>query len=173
MSSNKSKWLGVALAALVAVPALAADTNDMWLTTKAKIALLTTDGISVTGVNVDTVGGAVTLHGKVKTQSEKEKATIAVKSVDGVKSVNNLLQVVPSAVRETVKASDDAIKSGVDAALKADKRVEGVKVASVNNGVVLLSGKATSLTEKLRAIELAYNVAGVARVASEIETDTK
>ena len=43
MSSNKSKWLGVALAALVAVPALAADTNDMWLTTKAKIALLTTD----------------------------------------------------------------------------------------------------------------------------------
>jgi hypothetical protein len=38
----------------------------------------------------------------------------------------------------------------------------------VNNGVVLLSGKTNTLVEKLRAIELAYNVGGVSRVASEI-----
>jgi osmotically-inducible protein OsmY len=48
--------------------------------------------------------------------------------------------------------------------------VEGVKVASVNNGVVLLSGKTPTLSEKLRAIEIAWNVGGVSRVASEIET---
>lgn len=66
MKSIKATWLVLALAALVAVPAVA-DSNDVWLTTKAKIALLTTDGVSATGVNVDTVNGAVTLHGKVRT----------------------------------------------------------------------------------------------------------
>ena len=40
----KKTVLGLALAAAISVPALAADTSDMWLTTKAKIALLTTDG---------------------------------------------------------------------------------------------------------------------------------
>jgi osmotically-inducible protein OsmY len=95
---------------------------------------------------------------------------VAVKSVDGVKSLNNLLQVVPDAFKNAVKANDGASKDGVESALKADKRVEGVKVASVNNGVVLLSGKTPTLTEKLRAVEIAWKVGGVSRVASEIET---
>ncbi len=169
MKSIQATALALALSAFVAVPAMA-DANDVWLTTKAKIALLTTDGVSVTGVNVDTVDGAVTLHGKVKTEAEKEKAAVAVKSVDGVKSVRNLLQVVPDAFKSSVKATDEAIKTNVETALKGDKSVDGVKVASVNNGVVLLSGKATGLVEKLRAIEIAWNVGGVSRVASEIET---
>lgn len=169
MNVRKSTWLGLAVAALVAAPALA-DTNDVWLTTKAKIALLTTDGVSIRGVNVDSVDGAVTLHGKVKTDAEKQKAALAVGSVDGVKSVRNLLQVVPAAFKGAVQASDEAIKDGVEATLKIDKSAEGVKVASVNNGVVLLSGKANSLAGKLRAIELAWSVTGVSRVASEIET---
>jgi osmotically-inducible protein OsmY len=168
MNKGKSTLLGLALAALVAMPALA-DRPDMWLTTKAKLALLTTDGISITGVNVDTVNGAVTLHGKVKTEAEKEKAALAVKSIDGVKSVSNLLQVVPDAFKNVTKANDSAIKEGVENTFK-DKRVEGIKVASVNNGVVLLSGKASTLAEKLRAVELAWSVGGVSRVASEIET---
>lgn len=172
MNVGRSTWLGLALTAFVAVPALAA-ANDVWLTTRAKIALLTADGVSVTDVDVDTVDGAVTLHGKVKTDAEKEKATLAVRSVDGVKSVRNLLQVVPDGVKGAVKASDEGIKDGVETALKSDKRVEGVKVASVNNGVVLLSGKAGTLAERLRAIELAWNVGGVSRVASEIETGGK
>ena len=92
------------------------------------------------------------------------------RSVDGVKGVNNLLQVVPDAFKAAVKANDATIKDGVEIALKSDKSVEGVKVASVNNGVVLLSGKTPTLAEKLRAIEIAWGVGGVTRVASEIET---
>jgi osmotically-inducible protein OsmY len=168
--NRKSTWLGLALAVLAAVPAMAG-ASDTWLTTKAKIALLTADGVSVTAVNVDTVEGAVTLHGKVKTAGEKEKATVAVQGVEGVKSVRNLLQVVPEAFKASVKATDEGIKAHVEGALKADKRVEGIKVASVNNGVVLLSGKAGTLNEKLLAIELAWGVGGVSRVASEIETE--
>ena len=45
-----------------------------------------------------------------------------------------------------------------------------MKVASVNNGVALLSGKTLDLAHKLRAIEVAWAVQGVQRVASEILT---
>ena len=172
MKARTSTWLGLALAAFVAVPALA-DSNDVWLTARAKIALLTTDGLCVAGVDVATLGGAVTIHGKVKTEAEKEKATLAVRGVAGVKSVHNLLQVVPDAFASAAKASDAALKDGVESALKSDKRVEGISVTSVNNGVVMLSGKAATPAEKLRAIELAWNVSGVSRVTSEIETGDK
>ena len=169
MKTIKSISLGLAMAGMLGTAAFA-DSGDVWLTTKAKIALLTAEGGSVRGVNVDTVDGAVTLHGKVKTEAEKEKAGATVRGVDGVKNVRNLLQVVPDAFKDAIKASDAVIKDRVQAALKTDKSVDGINVASVNNGVVLLSGKAPGLTEKLRAIELAWNVDGVSRVASEIET---
>ena len=41
---------------------------------KTKIALMTTDGVGTTDLNVDTVKGVVTLHGKVATEAEKAKA---------------------------------------------------------------------------------------------------
>jgi len=87
-----------------------------------------------------------------------------------IKNVKNLLQVVPSNVKEAVTANDADVKDRVEASLKADSKMKDVKVASVNNGVVLLSGKTDSLTEDLRAIENAYSVTGVHRVASEMQT---
>jgi hyperosmotically inducible protein len=165
---------GLAILALVAVGSVAsvsADEPDAWVTTKAKIALLTAKDVSVTAVNVDTVNGRVTLHGKVKTAGEKERAATAVTGIDGVKSVNNLLQVVPEAFRNEVKATDDEVKDHVTRSLKSDTTLGDVKVASVNNGVVLLSGKTKNLSEKLKAIEVAWGVSGVRKVSSEIETE--
>ena len=153
-----------------AVAARALDVSDSWITTKAKITLLTMDGFSVNGANVDTVNGNVTIHGKVATTEDRTKAEQTVRSVSGVKSVNNLLQVVPSNVKELVTAKDSDVKDRVEASLKTDSKMKDVKVASVNNGVVLLSGKTDSLAEKLHAIENAYSVNGVQRVASEIQT---
>jgi len=172
MKVKNLKWLGFVLAVLAAGTAWAG-APDSWITTKAKIALLTADGVSVTAVNVDTVNGNVTLHGKVKSAGEKERAEAAVRGIDGVKSVKNLLQVVPDAFKESVKANDEVIKEKVEASLKGDKSLEDVKVASVNKGVVLLSGKTTTLGQKLQAIETAWKVPGVQRVASEIETGEK
>jgi len=53
--------------------------SDAWITTKSKMALLTTAGVSSNAVNVDTVDGVVTLHGKVGTAEEKAKAEAEVK----------------------------------------------------------------------------------------------
>jgi len=169
----KRMALTVALVGTIVVAgaaAASADVNDSWITTKAKIALLTMDGFSVNGANVDTINGNVTMHGKVATAEDRTRAEQTVRKVSGVKSVSNLLQVVPTNVKEAVAANDSDVKERVEASLKADIKMKDVNVASVNNGVVLLSGKTDSLNENLRAIENVYSVNGVHRVASELQT---
>ena len=154
---------------VVSAGAARADVKDSWITTKAKISLLTSDGFSVNGANVDTIDGNVTIHGKVETNADRTKAEQTVRKVSGVKSVKNLLQVVPASVKDIVKAQDSDVKDRVEASLKVDAKMNEVNVASVNNGVVLLSGKTESVYENLRAIENAYTVNGVRRVSSEIQ----
>jgi hyperosmotically inducible periplasmic protein len=170
MMKSKLTRLTLATVTMLATSAAFAGTSDAWITTKAKMSLLTADDVSVMAVNVDTVNGNVTLHGKVKTSGERARAEAAVKGIDGVKTVKNLLQVVPDAFKEPVKALDSAIKDSVEASLKTVKTLDGVSVASVNNGVVLLSGKTDTLGQTLQAIERAREVQGVKRVSSEIQT---
>jgi hyperosmotically inducible protein len=155
----------------MAAPASAADFSDAWITTKAKMALLTTEGIPTT-INVDTVNGKVTLHGKVGTEAEKAKAGQVAGGIQGAKEVRNLLQVVPEGAREAVAKSDAEIAEDVKAALAEDRVVadSDVTVQSVNDGVVLLAGTAPTLSAHLRALQVARAVPDVRRVASEIES---
>ena len=149
-------------------PALASD--DTWTTTKVRIALLTTDGAGRDAVKVDTEHGKVTIHGTVDSEAVKEKAEATVRAVGGVTDVRNLVQVVKQSSQDSVKAADKDVNEAVGKALKADKSLDGIKVKSVDNGLVLLDGSAASLTSELRAIETAYGVPGVRQVASGIET---
>lgn len=151
--------------------AVAADAPDAWVTMKTKIALITTEGVSTQDLNVDTVNGVVTLHGKVALESEKSTAERVARGVEGVKEVKNLLQVIPEARRARVDAADETIKSDVQAAFHANRRLmgSGVDVASVNQGVVLLSGRAASIEVYLEAVEVADAVRGVKRVATEVQ----
>jgi len=157
--------------AIIVASAVAAraDVKDSWITTTAKIALLTTDGFSVNGANVDTIHGNVTIQGTVGTTADRTRAEQTVRKVDGVKSVKNLLKVVPVTMKDAAASTDSDIQGRVEASLKTDTKMGDVKVSSVKSGVVLLSGKTANLTEKLRAIENAYAVNGVLRVASEIQ----
>lgn len=144
--------------------------DDTWITSKARIALMTTDGAGRNAVKVDTDHGYVTLHGTVDSQAVKDKAEATVRAVGGVTGVKNLLQVVKESRQEAVKAADKDVKEAVEKTLKADKNLDGIHVRSVDNGLVYLAGHTSSLALKLRAIEAAYDVTGVWRVASEIET---
>ena len=147
--------------------------DDTWITTKIRIALMTTDGAGRNAVKVDTEHGKVTLHGTVDSEAVKEKAEATVRGVGGVTDVKNLLQVVKQSRQESVKAADKDVKEAVEKTLKADERLEGIKVKSVDNGLVFLEGSTTSLANELRAIEAAYAVAGVRQVDSGIETKEK
>ena len=65
MRSVISAVVGIALGLVLTTGALAADRPDSWVTAKTKLALMTTEGIDTWDLNVDTVNGVVTLHGKV------------------------------------------------------------------------------------------------------------
>jgi osmotically-inducible protein OsmY len=166
----RSSALAVLAAGLVVAPVGAMEQPDAWITAKTKMALLTSEGTPGMSVNVDTVDGRVTLHGTVATADEKARAEAETRKVEGVREVRNLLQVVPETKKDAVKASDAEIKDRVDKALEADKTLadSSIDVESVNNGVVLLEGKATTLDDHLRAIECARAVPGVKQVKSEV-----
>src|SRR2546430_4173065 len=145
---------------------------DAWLTTKAKIAVLSAVGTAGTSIHVDTVDGKVMLHGKVRSDSEKKAAQDAARKIDGVTEVRNLLEVVPAKAEKRVAASDDQIKDKVAKALKRDPALanSSIEIQSVNNGTVLLAGKAGSLSENLHPPASARAGGGVREVTSEIES---
>jgi len=174
---KSSRTLTLTLVALLlawgagVAPAQASD--DTWITTKVRIALMTTDGAGRDAVKVETEHGKVTMHGTVDSEAVKEKAEATVRAVGGVTDVRNLLQVVKESRQKSVKAADKEVKEDVEKALKADKRLDGIKVKSVDNGLVFLHGSTASLANALRAIETAYGIPGVRQVASGIETKEK
>lgn len=174
-----SRWMAAAIAASFWIAAggaraatAAGEVSDGWITTKVKMSLLTTEGVSGTHVDVDTIDGRVTLHGTVESDGEKARAAQLAESTRGVREVNNLLQVVGRRSQSASKASDAQVEDRVAAALGADPALANsrVRVASVNGGVVLLSGKATTLSDAHRAVRVASRVEGVRRVASEIDS---
>ena len=160
-----------ALALSLPIAADAASRPDTWITMKAKTALYLDGDVQGSAVNVDTINGRVSLFGKVRSEKEKADAAAEVRKIEGVVDVKNYLQVVPPAKEERVQRSDDAIKSDIESALKADRALDNssISVKSVNKGVVLLSGKAASWNDNVRALHLVSGKPGVVRMVSEIE----
>lgn len=150
--------------------AAAADRPDSWITLKTKLALMTTEGIDTWDLNVDTTGGAVTLHGKVANEAAKKKAETVAAGIEGAKSVKNLLQVVPKPNREAVEDADDVVKSNVEKALDSDAVLKDVEVASVNKGTVLLRGTVDTLEAHVKAVDVVRAVPGVKRVSTDVRT---
>lgn len=70
--------------------------NDSWLWFKTRAALLTTNDLRESTINVDVVNDVVTLRGTVETAAQKTKAEEVAKAIDGVKSVKNDLKVAPA-----------------------------------------------------------------------------
>ncbi len=70
--------------------------NDSWLWFKTRAALMTTDDLRDSTINVDAVNDVITLKGTVATAAQKTKAEQIAKDIDGVKSVKNELKVAPS-----------------------------------------------------------------------------
>jgi hyperosmotically inducible protein len=169
---NRAVSSGVVLGALLLGGVAMAAVPDTWITTKAKLALLTTSGVSSNDVNVDTIEGHVTMHGTVSSEQEKMRAEQAVRGIDGVKDVRNMLAVVAPSKQKAAEVADDKIKTEVEQKLTRDKALadSSIKVSSVNGGNVLLTGSAASLSDHLKAVEDTREVPGVKQVASEVKS---
>lgn len=67
--------------------------NDMWLWTKTRAALATTNDLRESTINVDVTNDMVTLKGTVANAAQKAKAESVAKGIEGVKGVKNELKV--------------------------------------------------------------------------------
>ncbi len=152
-------------------PALAKTApSDSWITTKVKMKLLTTDDVSGTDVNVDTTDGLVTLQGPVSTQAEKDRTVKMARSIDGVRDVRDLLEIVPQSHASVIEAKDDVIHDQLSRSLDNDPRLQGSAIAikSVTNGAVVLGGTAKTLGAHAQALVDARRIPGVRKVESQI-----
>ena len=67
--------------------------NDSWLWFKTRAALLATDDLRESTINVDVTNDVVTLRGTVGSKAQSDKAASVAKGIEGVKSVTNSLKV--------------------------------------------------------------------------------
>jgi len=67
--------------------------NDGWLWVKARFDLAAADDLRDSTINVDVDNAVVTLSGTVASAAQKTRAEQVAKSVEGVKSVKNMLKV--------------------------------------------------------------------------------
>jgi hyperosmotically inducible protein len=144
---------------------------DAWITAKAKLTLWTNTGIRSNAVKIDTSDGTVTLYGKVDSASQKKEANDLVLSIEGVKHVQDLLQIDTPSDAKTTTIGDERISEEVTRALKREQALNGssVSVRSVDKGVVLLTGTAETMSDELLAFMVADSADGVRRVVSDIK----
>jgi osmotically-inducible protein OsmY len=172
MTARRATLYGVvvALALAVAPAARSAEAPDAWITAKVKFALLTADGLGAFDVNVDTLDGRVTLHGRAPSAADAAQAERLAREVSGVREVRNLIQVVPPDARAALEENDDAIERRAEAALASSPAFANVDVTSVDAGVVVLGGRTDTLSAHVDALRAVREVDGVRRVVSQIQS---
>jgi len=79
----------VAALSLLTTPAFAAQTEDVWITTKVKSTFMYSRNVNGSDIAVSTNSGVVTLTGKVNSDAERALAIELARNVRGVKSVKS------------------------------------------------------------------------------------
>jgi osmotically-inducible protein OsmY len=92
--------------------------NDGWLWVKARFDLAAADDLRDSTINVDVDNAVVTLSGTVASAAQKTRAEQVAKSVEGVKSVKNMLKV--SAGNANANANANSNKNANSNAKKAN-----------------------------------------------------
>jgi hyperosmotically inducible periplasmic protein len=143
--------------------------KDAWITTAAKVRLIANSDTPARDINVDTLGGVVTLFGTVPTEAVRRAAEMEVKKVDDVKSVENDLQVVPQGSAAAVEHRDDQVKDAVEKRLKAREDLSDASIGvEVANGVARLTGTVRSQSDRLTALTVARTTDGVRSVVGDL-----
>jgi osmotically-inducible protein OsmY len=145
------------------------------VTARSKIVLAADSRVKGHQVSVETEKGIVKLRGKVDDAEAKKVAKELVASLDGVKRVDNELQVVAPAKRDSVSDNDDAITARVkdqivqDAGIMKNSRLKDANITVVTNaGVVSLSGEVPDIVVSAQASWTAWQVQGVKSVTNDL-----
>jgi osmotically-inducible protein OsmY len=121
-------------------------------------------------IDVETYRGRVQLNGFTDSAAKKRAAGQSASRVEGVKGVENNLEVATSGRTAGQFVDDSILTAKIKTALAGDPIVAAHEVnLSVRQGVVQLSGFVDNAAEKARAGVLARDVAGVRRVENQLD----
>jgi len=140
--------------------------SDAWMAFKIRSRLLVKANVSAASTKVVVNDGNVVLSGTADNIAQKDLTAVYAKDIDGVKSVKNEITVkdpVPSTMGE--KIDDASITSQVKFALLSHKATSALKTkVTTNDGVIVITGEASSAAEKSLVTKLASDVRGVKSV---------
>ena len=122
---------------------------------------LTDSAIPFNDIDVVSQDGIVTLEGIVDNILAKERATAIARTVKGVRSVVNLVEVNPMP-----GITANQLKADVESALITDLATESYEIVvnATNGGVVTLSGEVESWQEMILSGKVVRTVSGVTEV---------
>ena len=146
----------------------ASDTDDR-IESSAKKSHVFKTYLKDDSIKTESKDGAVTLTGTVAESSHKSLAENTVESLPGVKSVDNQLTIKGESPAEH---SDGWLGTKVKTALLFHRNVRATKTdVNVRDGVVTLSGEASSQAQKELTAEYAGDVEGVKEVINDMTVD--
>ena len=148
--------------------------NDTWLTAKTKIALAADGRVKGRQIDVETAKSVVMLRGKVDSDAAKQAAEEITKTIDGVKSVKNDLEVVVPSMRVGMDDRDEAITTRVNEQIAKDAYLKNAGIrAQTNAGVVSLTGEVKDIMTSANASWTAWFVPGVKSVKNDLTVKEK
>jgi hyperosmotically inducible periplasmic protein len=146
--------------------------SDSWIALKIRRRLLVKSNVSAADTKVAVTDGVVTLTGFAENPAQKTLTGVYAGEIEWVKSVNNEIVVRDKpATGETVgdKIDDASITSQLKYALLSHKATSALKTkVTTNDGIVTITGVATSDAEKSLVTKLAQDVRGVKSVNNEM-----
>lgn len=153
-----------------------AENSDGWISMQVKYLLLYNRHVSGINTQVFVTDGIVTLRGEAESQAQKDLAGEYAKDIKGVKDVKNEMTIakIPSEPKQTMgeKIDDASITAQVKMALLSHHSTSAFKTGvETNNGVVTLSGKASSGAGKDMVSKVANDVNGVINVINNMTID--
>jgi len=149
--------------------------GDMWddasLNTQVKYKLLEDASVSGSRIDVDTYQREVILSGVVDTDEEARRAIQIARSVPGVRTVKNNLQVGEKSIGDNL--DDTVIFSRIKSGLVAEPGIRSLNIdVDVDRGVVTLSGIVGASEQKDRIINIARTTPGTVRVVDNLKIST-
>jgi osmotically-inducible protein OsmY len=166
VNTGQTLILLAASALLLAGAPLRASQTDDRIESSAKKSYVFKHYLTDDSIKTESKNGEVTLTGTVSEQSHIGLASDTVSGLPGVKSVDNRLVVKGEAPAEH---SDTWIGLKVKTALLFHRDVSATKTdVNVTDGIVSLSGKASSMAQKELTTEYARDVEGVKDVKNQM-----
>lgn len=151
---------------LVSTAPLRASETDDRIESSAKKSYVFKTYLADDSIKTESKNGAVTLTGTVAEASHKSLAEDTIEGLPGVKSVDNKLIVKGESPAEH---SDAWIGMKVKSTLLFHRNVRATKTdVNVKDGIVILSGEASSQAQKELATEYAKDIDNVKEVKNEM-----